>query len=301
MIFDYTICKLCGKGGNAIRYKLRMADVVVCNHCQFHYTTYQDDEYANVSAHSEKEVLDDIAVQYIQQKLESNAQRFDHHLKVVKTFSGNAGKLLDIGFGGAVFLRKAKELGFDTYGIELDKQYILYAQQVLQLENVYQIPLQDAFWQQKHASFFDAVVLWDVIEHVNDPKQMLEQIAVVMRRGGKLYIDTPCRDAFYHRFSEWLFRVSGGRFKGFLHDMYSSHRFGHKQILSKKDVQTIFNAAGFKLIELKLFHELSFPYSFYLKKILKRDALVSLVLPLVKLFFKVIPIKNKMMVVAEKA
>jgi 2-polyprenyl-3-methyl-5-hydroxy-6-metoxy-1,4-benzoquinol methylase len=163
-----------------------MADVVVCSNCGFHYSTYKDDEYAAVSAHSEQKTLDEKTVRYIQQKLESNPFRFDKHEATVLKFSTPAKhSLLDIGFGGAVFLQKMKIAGFDCYGIELDKQYMLYAKEVLQLSNVYSLPVQDNFWQQNHQSFFDVIVLWDVLEHVNDPVQFIQSIAALLKPGGQ--------------------------------------------------------------------------------------------------------------------
>ena len=278
-----------------------MADVVVCSNCGFHYSTYKDDEYAAVSAHSEQKTLDEKTVRYIQQKLESNPFRFDKHEATVLKFSTPAKhSLLDIGFGGAVFLQKMKTAGFDCYGIELDKQYMLYAKEVLQLSNVYSLPVQDNFWQQNHQSFFDVIVLWDVLEHVNDPVQFIQSIATLLKPGGQLFIDTPCRDTFYHQSGEWIFKFSFGYFKGLLHDMYSSHRFGHKQILSKGDMHKLMQTNSLEIQSLEVLHEMSFPYQFYLKKILKSDILVKLALPFVQFFFKIFKIRNKMMVVAER-
>lgn len=278
-----------------------MADVVVCKNCDFHYSTYKDDEYADISAHSEQQTLDEKTVRYIQQKLESNPGRFDKHEATVLKFSNpDKHTLLDIGFGGAVFIQKMKSAGFDCYGIELDRQYMLYAKEVLHLENVHSLPVQDDFWQQHHQSFFDVIVLWDVLEHVNDPIQFITSIAALLKPGGKLFIDTPCRDTFYHQSGELIFSFSFGYFKGLLHDMYSSHRFGHKQILSKKDMHQLMQMNGLQMQSLEVLHEMSFPYQFYLKKILKSDVLVKIALPFVHFFFKLFKIRNKMMVVAVK-
>ncbi|MFN3794258.1 MAG: class I SAM-dependent methyltransferase [Chitinophagaceae bacterium] len=299
MQFDHSICKLCGGGGNTIRYRLRMANVVVCQHCGFHYTDYKDDEYAGLSAHSESTVLDEKAIRYIEEKLQSNPHRFDHHIATVLQYK-QQGTLLDIGFGGALFLRSMLQQGFDAYGIELDKQYLLYAKEVLGLRNINNLPVQDAYWQDHYAGFFDVIVLWDVLEHVNDPVALMQSIQRLLKPGGYLFIDTPCRDGFYHLSGEWLFRLSRGRWKGLLHDLYSSHRFGHKQIFSKQDMRKLLTQFQLQPVSIQQFHEMSFPYAFYLKKILKRDWLVASALPLVKLFFALVKIRNKMMVISIK-
>lgn len=299
MQFDYSVCKLCGGGGNSIQYRLRMADVVVCKHCGFHYSTYLDDEYEQASAHSTLPHLDPKTIQYIEEKLQSNPERFERHIQLVEKYLQPPARMMDVGFGGALFLTNMLQKGYDCWGIELDHQYLLYAKEKLQLQHVFEQPIQDVFWNQ-YTSTMQAVVLWDVLEHVNQPIDFILANARLLAPGGYLFIDTPCRDAFYHRSGAGLAQLTGGRLKGFLHDLYSSHRFGHKQILSKADMQLLCTKAGLELVQIELMHELSFPYVFYLKKILKNPFLVKAALPLVKLFFRLFPIKNKMLVVAKK-
>jgi len=113
-------------------------------------------------------------------------------------------------------------------------------------------------------------------------------------------IDTPCRDSFYHQFGAFTYRLTGGRFPTFLNAMYSSHLFGHKQIFSTTEMKNLFESVGLEVIDLHKFHELSFPYEFYLKKLFKSEAIVRLLLPAVKIFFKIFKIQNKMLVVGRK-
>ena len=114
-------------------------------------------------------------------------------------------------------------------------------------------------------------------------------------------IDTPCRDSFYHQVGEMTYRLSRGRFPTFLNAMYSSHLFGHKQIFSTSEMKELFKSCGLEVIELQKFHELSFPYEFYLRKLLRTELLVKLLLPLVKTFFQLFKIRNKMLMVGRKS
>jgi len=82
--------------------------------------------------------------------------------------------------------------------------------------------------------------------------------------------------------------------------MYSSHLFGHKQIFSTGEMKSLFESVGLEVIELQKFHELSFPYDFYLKKLLRSEVLVKLSLPAVKAFFWLFKIRNKMLVIGKK-
>jgi hypothetical protein len=65
-------------------------------------------------------------------------------------------------------------------------------------------------------------------------------------------------------------------------------------------MKSLFESVGLEVIELHKFHELSFPYEFYLRKLFKSEALVRLLLPAVKVFFKVFKIQNKMLVIGRK-
>jgi len=144
------------------------------------------------------------------------------------------------------------------------------------------------------------VTLWDVIEHVNYPFQTLKCAANVLKAGGLLLIDTPCRDSFYHQSGELTYRLSGGRFPTFLNAMYSSHLFGHKQIFSTSEMKELFISCGLDVVERQKFHELSFPYEFYLRKLLRSEGLVKLSLPVVRAFFRLFKIRNKMLVTGRK-
>jgi 2-polyprenyl-6-hydroxyphenyl methylase/3-demethylubiquinone-9 3-methyltransferase len=139
-----------------------------------------------------------------------------------------------------------------------------------------------------------------VIEHVNYPIQTLQCAVNVLKPGGLLLIDTPCRDSFYHQAGEVTYRLSGGRFPTFLNAMYSSHLFGHKQIFSTREMEDVFALSSLGIVELQKFHELSFPYEFYLKKLLRSEALVKSSLPAVSAFFRVFKIRNKMLVIGRK-
>jgi hypothetical protein len=76
--------------------------------------------------------------------------------------------------------------------------------------------------------------------------------------------------------------------------------FGHKQIFATVEMQRLFEELGLEVLDLHKFHELSFPYEFYLKKLFRSEAIVRLLLPAVKIFFKLFKIQNKMLVIGRK-
>ena len=284
--------------GGRLTYKLKNADVFVSKD-GFHFIDYLDPVEEILPEIDASQLTDEVAA-YIETQLQANAEKFDNQANIVKQHLPlqNA-KVLDVGCGGGLFLSLLKQQGADVIGIELSDSRAQYAKAKHRLV-IDKHPIESDHWQSGYATYFDAVTLWDVIEHVNYPLQTLQSVASVLKEGGVLLIDTPCRDSFYHRFGELTYRFSGDRFPTFLNAMYSSHLFGHKQIFSTDEMKQLFESVGFEVVDLHKFHELSFPYEFYLKKLFKSQGLVNLVLPFVRIFFKVFKIRNKMLVVGKK-
>lgn len=289
--------KLKHQTSGAPAYKLSHANVFI-SPGGFHYIDHLDPT-EEISPEIDGSSLTNEEIIYIETALQSNPERIENQVQAVKRHAAlQTSRVLDIGCGGGLFLSRMKDAGADCVGIELSDTRAYYARIKHGLE-IFKRPIEDVFWKNQHGTF-DVVTLWDVIEHVNYPLASVHSAAQMLKQGGILLIDTPCRDAFYHRFGEFTYRISGGKFPTFLNAMYSAKPFGHKQILSLEEMRSIYESAGLDVLELKTFHELSFPYSFYLKKFLRSDALVKFLLPLVHIFFIIFPIRNKMLCIGRK-
>ncbi len=286
-------------GHARLRYKLKNANVYV-SEGGYHFIDTLD-PVTEIAPEIGTSNLTSEESTYIETQLQSNSQKFEHQVGILKNcLPLQEAKVLDIGCGGGLFLSLLRQEGASVVGIELSDSRAQYATTKYGLE-IYKQPIESDFWQENYKSHFDAVALWDVIEHVNYPVQTLKCAVNVLKPGGLLFIDTPCRDGLYHQVGEVTYRLSGGRFPTFLNAMYSSHLFGHKQIFSTKEMKDIFVSSGLGIIELQKFHELSFPYEFYLKKMLRSEALVKLSLPAVTAFFWLFKIRNKMLVIGRKS
>jgi len=284
--------------GGKPKYRLANASVFV-SQGGYHYIDYLD-PVDNLSPEIDESALNSEIITYIETQLQSNSERFENQVMIVRQYMGSiSGKrILDIGCGGGLLLSKLKGEGAQVVGIELSDARAHYARTKHDLE-VHKRPIDDAFWQDQ-TSTLDAITLWDVIEHVNYPESTLKLSVSLLKDAGLLFVDTPCRDSFYHRFGELTYKLTFGKFPTFLNSIYSAHPFGHKQIFSTSEMQSLFERAGLDVIFLTKFHELSFPYRFYLKKIMKSDALVRLTLPIVTVMLRLFPVKNKMLIIGRK-
>ncbi|MCZ2126203.1 MAG: class I SAM-dependent methyltransferase [Anaerolineales bacterium] len=281
----------------APKYKLRAANVFV-SPAGFHYIDYLDPT-ESVSPQIDGGALSEAEIVYIEKSLQSNPERLENQIAAVERHVSIRGKkALDVGCGGGLFLSKLKAKGADVLGAELSDTRAYYAQSKHGVE-VVKRAVEDDYWKAFRGAF-DIVTLWDVIEHVNYPLATMQAAADLLQPDGVLLIDTPCRDAFYHRFGELTYKLSRGKYPTFLNAMYSAQPFGHKQIFSLDEMRQLYEAVGLEVLELKRFHELSFPYRFYLQKFFRSKALVNFLLPFVKVFFLIFPIRNKMLAVGRK-
>jgi len=97
-------------------------------------------------------------------------------------------RLLDVGSGPGFFLAEAKARGWDTLGIEPSRQAAAHSREELGLE------IAETFLAPENASEFgrfDAVHLCNVLEHVPDPRGLLETAASVLEPGGVLMAIAP--------------------------------------------------------------------------------------------------------------
>lgn len=95
-------------------------------------------------------------------------------------------RLLDIGCGNGDFLVSAREAGWDVSGIEPDPKAAEAARQ-----RGIDVAVGTVELLAGESNFFDAITLSHVIEHVHEPKQLLQAVQRLLKPGGVVYIDTP--------------------------------------------------------------------------------------------------------------
>jgi len=108
--------------------------------------------------------------------------------------------VLDIGTAGGAFLDAAGKFGYEAYGLE-PSQYLVAQGQKRGLKIFEGTTSENNMKGQK----FDMVCLWDVLEHVVDPVQVLKDIRQFLKPGGTLLINYP-------DIGTWQAKLAGERF-----------------------------------------------------------------------------------------
>jgi 2-polyprenyl-3-methyl-5-hydroxy-6-metoxy-1,4-benzoquinol methylase len=294
--YDFKVCKLCRASAGSPVYDLRDTRLWVCAECGAHYIDYLDAPEPEGTPQSltprDRAYFEEVQ-HYNLQRLNAQVRRVQEHRDCKDL------RILDIGSGGGLFLKTMREAGAEVCGAEPAIKPALYSREKYGLE-VHSQPVEDEFWQSGYRESFDVVTMWDVIEHVNFPRETLQAAANLLKPGGLLLVGTPCREGFYHRFGSLTARLTRGRHPTFLNMMYSSIPHAHKQILSVRDLERLFDLAGLKALRTDVVMELSLPYSNYLQGIVRSKRLAHAGAPVVKAAFSVLKLRNKMISVAEK-
>ena len=103
------------------------------------------------------------------------------------------GRLLEIGCANGLFLNSMNQTGaWQVQGVEISEAPVRYARERLGLD-VFHGSLSDAHFPD---NTFDAVVMWDVLEHVHGPKDTLLEIHRVLKPDGILVLRVPQLDSW---------------------------------------------------------------------------------------------------------
>lgn len=97
------------------------------------------------------------------------------------------GRLLEVGCSAGHFLDKARDAGYDVFGVELDTAAGEYAKSHYGLKteigSIMDISLPE--------SFFNLIVLFDVFEHLTGPVTCLKKLFSALAPGGHIVIRVP--------------------------------------------------------------------------------------------------------------
>jgi 2-polyprenyl-3-methyl-5-hydroxy-6-metoxy-1,4-benzoquinol methylase len=102
-------------------------------------------------------------------------------------------KILDIGCGRGNLLKILKQTGCDCYGIERREFPI---DDGFENIHIYKDKLESISFTE---GFFDVVIIWHVLEHIDDPILTIRETARILRPGGLLAIAVPNFGSFQAR------------------------------------------------------------------------------------------------------
>jgi SAM-dependent methyltransferase len=176
------------------RYFVSPGKILRCQECGFAFRHNRFDEEQLADLYRKMDP------QLYKAEMRGRIRTAERHIRIVNEncrFSGEPRRLLDVGCASGVFLLKALDAGWQVAGIEPSE--ILYkeaAERVAQRGTVLPQILENVdFGTQR----FDAITLWDVLEHVVHPLNILQRCHNLLKPGGRIFLNVPDLDSLEAR------------------------------------------------------------------------------------------------------
>jgi 2-polyprenyl-3-methyl-5-hydroxy-6-metoxy-1,4-benzoquinol methylase len=202
-----------------------------------------------------------------------------------KSFCKNFGKTLDVGSGPGLFLRLVKADGGEAVGCELN------ARAAERSAKETGVPVFSGTIGDVPDRNFDTVALWDLLEHVNDPKKLIEDCRARLKSNGWLFIETPDEAALLDRAVLGLAKLG---INGPAATFYGLH---HLALFRRATVRRLLENGGFQVVAIA--GAATEPSRIFRGNGIK-DRMVRLGLGMLFLFARLIGRQNKMLIAARK-
>jgi 2-polyprenyl-3-methyl-5-hydroxy-6-metoxy-1,4-benzoquinol methylase len=154
------------------------------------------------------------------------------------------GRLLDIGCGTGLFLAVARRRGWQPHGIDDCAEAIAHARSHFGLD----VSNGEFGAFAAQGMQFDAVTMWDIIEHARDPVGLLRAARGVLAPAGVVGISTPNQRSVLDVVAGALYRASLGRVTWPLEKFYIEQHFLY---FSPATLEDALARAGLGLVSMR--------------------------------------------------
>ena len=197
---------------------------VACNKCSMIYLNpVFKDEILEVHYTNNHELQGEA----VANDLEFYSKLYSKGLNLISKSFPNPGEILDVGCSTGVFLDIAKNNGWKTFGLELNKKEaeIAASKNHIIKEEIIDSVIFD--------TKFSAITLWDVFEHIKNGLLFLTEAKKLLRDGGIIFIQSPSRDALAAKIMQSACNMFDG--------------LEHVNLYGLESLTTLAKSAGYKI------------------------------------------------------
>ena len=143
------------------------------------------------------------------------------------------GRILDVGCAMGFFVDVAEDAGWSAYGLDISEHAVERAR-VRHGDRVERGTFPEA---NPPADEFDAITMWDYLEHTQNPRQELSRALDLLSEGGLLALTTP-------DVRTWPAKIMGHRW---MHLKPQEHLF----YFSRRTLRRLLEEAGFSVLDIR--------------------------------------------------
>ncbi|MGH3493549.1 MAG: class I SAM-dependent methyltransferase [Sciscionella sp.] len=226
-------CEVCGSMERTHLYEVDGWSIMRCVGCGLGFVATPPSDADLVALYDASYYEDDTQPGYAGYA-EAEARKRHHDRTLLDAIEAlrPAGDLLEIGCAYGYFLDEARTRGWRVRGVEPSEHAVKYAKSQLHLD-VSRAAFTDLA---PEPEALDAVVLWDVIEHLPNPRQTVERAYRWLRPGGVIALSTG-------DFASLTARLHGS-------DWSLMTPPWHQFYFSRASVSRLLESAGFELVRM---------------------------------------------------
>ena len=247
------VCPVCDATNPRLRYRLTHFSIFRCADCaQVYLWPLPSEEeirrlFANLYTTGDT-MLPELRGYYAYCFDDSPAnplvQTYEHWLGALERHH-RPGTILDIGCGTGLFLAVARRRGWVPFGVDESGEATRHARERFGLD----VETGDFAAFAAGGRTFDAITMWDIIEHARRPVELLAAVRGSLAPGGVIGLSTPNERSILDLVAGTLYRATGGRVTGPLEKFYIDQHFLY---FSPATLEAGLGRAGLGLAELGL-------------------------------------------------
>jgi len=216
-------------------------DVVECLDCGLRFRNIELD-ISEIERIYSREYFAKEQKNFFFNSFELRRRLFVNKLKLIGQFYEDKGKILDMGSGIGTFVQVARDEGWMETGLEISSFAAEYSKRrglnIINSDFSYVLKLNEKF---------DAVTLWDAVDHAEKPIELLHNVREVIKEDGYIFVETVVTDSIIYMLAEMLFKISLGLIRGPLLKGYPIH---HSNYYSEKTLKRDIEMAGFRVVKI---------------------------------------------------
>ncbi len=216
---------------------------------------------------------------YYEEIESENRKKMATAIEYLKKIVSKKGRIIDIGTGNGLFVEMQNNAGFEDVSAHEVK-----GSDLSKIEKIASCIYQDFDYSSIPSNEFHIVTLLDVVEHVIDPKYLINMCARILKKDGVIYLHTPVVTRT-DRLMHVLQNVPALRKAGTIWQRGRTSIF-HLENYTPKSLAILLKNEGFSDIKIEVKNELSWPVSRYVKiYMLEKQGLPSYIAPIFTPFF----------------